>query len=395
MAKKTKQPEVILQVGAEGGGYTILGEQHRGAWRFWREPGCGDSWMYDDEDEDVERTETLPLQPRPEPTINYSATLDEVLGTINECWPHLIPIAVHPVFVQDIWQRAVNYWRKHDTGRTDYVLPRWSGICLGREIHSFEDLVKEEQARASSKTPLSVAWAPFVERLAAVLAKLKEGRYLILLVKDSDRFVQFAAQGSRGMRVETTSNAYLSKTDKLNKRQITALHKSGWNDPTGSPDESTPENDPEGSPNFFIEFPDPVSFAGVGNLAVYTLAEILGVPSPNALRYDAFTADGKEIAFPRLGLPLQENEEDDTHDGDKFAVDSDGVKWWYYVIGNNIMKNNFKGGYCCLNDDNEWEYRNSLIGYFYGSDLDAEELKTVGEAKKHYAKVTGGEKWVP
>ncbi len=309
MAKKTKQAEVILHVGGEGGGYTILGAQHDGAWRFWREAGGGDSWMLDDENEDVETTETLPVQPKPEPTINYSATLDEVLEQINDCWPVLFVLEVHPAFAQDIWQRAVNYWRKNPGRHTDYVLPRWSEICLGRVIRSYDELLKEEQAKLEqlAKTPaatnrLSVAWPPFAEKLAAALAKLEEDQYLILLVKRSNRFVQFAAQGSYGMRVETTSNAYLSKPEKLNKRQIATLLQDGWSDPTASPDESTPENDPDGSPNFFVEFSDPVSFTAVANLAVRTLAEILRVPHPGSLQYDAFTAEGKKIALPKLGL---------------------------------------------------------------------------------------------
>jgi hypothetical protein len=264
MAKKTKQPEVILTVGGEGGGYTILGEQRNGAWRFGREPGGGDSWMLDEDDDGVEMTEKLPVQPRPKPTISYFDTLDEALEQINSCWPMLHPILVHPTFAQDIWQRAVDYWREHDGSRTDYVLPRWSEICLGRVIRSYDELLKEEKAKleqhakASAATKrLSVAWPPFAEKLAAALAKLEEDQYLILLVKRSNRFVQFAAQGSYGMRVETTSNAYLSKPEKLNERQVVMLLQSGWSDSTASPDESTPENDPDGSPNFFVEFPDP------------------------------------------------------------------------------------------------------------------------------------------
>lgn len=161
----------------------------------------------------------------------------------------------------------------------------------------------ESQAKASAATNrLSVAWPPFAEKLAAALAKLEEDQYLILLVKRTNRFVQFAAQGSYGMRVETTSNAYLSKPEKLNERQIATLLQNGWSDPTASPDESTPENDPDGSPNFFVEFPDPVSFTAVVNLAVRTLAEILRVPHPGSLQYDAFSADGEKIALPELGL---------------------------------------------------------------------------------------------
>lgn len=308
MAKKTKQAEVILKVRAEGGGYTIMGEQQNGAWRFGREPDCGDSWMYDDEDE-VEKPAASPTKPKPKPAIAYFDTLDEALEQINDCWPTLRPMQVHPDFVQDIWQRVVNYWREHDGSGTYYVLPYWSELCLGRVIRDYDRLLKEEQAKLEqqAKAPvainrLSVAWPPFAEKLAAALAKLKEDQYLILTVKRSNRFVQFAAQGSYGMRVETTSNAYLSKPEKLNTRQIATLLQDGWSDPTASPDESTPENDPDGSPNFFVEFPDPVSFTAVANLAVRTLAEILRVPHPGSLQYDAFTAEGKKIALPKLGL---------------------------------------------------------------------------------------------
>jgi hypothetical protein len=309
MAKQSNQTEVILAVVGEGGGYTILGEQNDGHWRFGREPGGGDSWMYDEEEDKVETPAALPKQPTPEPSIVDFDTLDEALEQINSCWPILHPIQVHPAFVQDIWQRAVNYWREHDGSGTHYVLRDWSEICLGREIQSYDQLLKEEQAKleqqakASSATSrLSVEWPPFAEKLATALAKLEEDQYLILLVKRSNRFVQFAAQGSYGMRVETTSNAYLSKPEKLNKRQIATLLQNGWSDPTASPDESTPENDPDGSPNFFVEFSDPVSFTAVANLAVRTLAEILRVPHPGSLQYDAFSADGEKIALPELGL---------------------------------------------------------------------------------------------
>lgn len=143
MTKLFIQPEVILEVGGEGGGYTILGVQNDGHWRFWREPDCGDSWMYDDEENDVESSATLSEQPKPEQSISCFGTLAEVLEQINSCWPHLLPTQVHPDFVKDIWQRAVNFWRENDGHRTEYVLPRWSVICLGREITSFADLLKE------------------------------------------------------------------------------------------------------------------------------------------------------------------------------------------------------------------------------------------------------------
>ena len=151
---------------------------------------------------------------------------------------------------------------------------------------------------------LSVAWPPFADKLTGVLARLEEDQYLIVSVKGSNRFVQFAAQGSFGMRVETTSNSYLPKPEQLNKRQVATLIDAGWQDPTGDPEESTPENDPDGSSNFFVEFARPVAFGAVAQLTVRTFAQILRVPYPSSLQYEAFESEGRSLALPELGLKL-------------------------------------------------------------------------------------------
>jgi hypothetical protein len=104
------------------------------------------------------------------------------------------------------------------------------------------------------------------------------------------------------MRAETTSNCFLDKPEQLTDRQISALMEAGWHDPTGTAADSTPENDPDGSPNLFVDFPAPVSFETVANLAVRTLAEILRVPHPGFLQYEAFDAEGDAIPLPKLGL---------------------------------------------------------------------------------------------
>jgi hypothetical protein len=161
---------------------------------------------------------------------------------------------------------------------------------------------------------LSLAWPPFGQKLAAVLEKLEEDQYLILSVKGSHRFIQFAAQGSFGMRVETTSNSYLAKPERLNKRQISTLIDVGWHAPTGSPAQSTPKKDPDGSPNFFAEFSAPVPFEAVTNVTVRTFAEILGVSHPGFLQYESFDREGEAIALPELGVkqraPGVDNPED-------------------------------------------------------------------------------------
>ena len=149
---------------------------------------------------------------------------------------------------------------------------------------------------------VSVAWRPFEKQLATVLAVLEEDQFLVVSHKHTKRFVQFAAQGAFGMRAETVSNAYLEGRSRLGKRQLAGLVKAGWLAPTGTPEGSIPELDPDGSPNFFMDLPAPVPFERLAGIAVRTLSEVLRVPYPGMLQYEAFDIDGNAILLPSLGL---------------------------------------------------------------------------------------------
>ena len=81
-----------------------------------------------------------------------------------------------------------------------------------QELKEAQDTLSGKRAPSSY---VSVAWPPFAQKLAATLEKVQEDQYLILSVKRSNRFVQFAVQGSFGIRVETTSNSYVSKEELL------------------------------------------------------------------------------------------------------------------------------------------------------------------------------------
>ena len=148
----------------------------------------------------------------------------------------------------------------------------------------------------------SATWNAYMHGLADVLSRMQMDGYLILEIAFSKRYVQFAAQGAIGMRVETTSNQYLEKQGQLSLEQIGMLDSLGWHAPTGTPAQSTPENDPEGSSNFFCDFKSPVAFDLVASLAVRTLVEVLEVPQPTFLEYEAFDADGAHLLFAELGL---------------------------------------------------------------------------------------------
>jgi len=167
--------------------------------------------------------------------------------------------------------------------------------------------MKDKSVESVSPSPsnLSQAWQPFAQKLANALGQLKEDQTLILSVKRSTRFIQFAAQGSYGIRMETTSNSFLPKPERLDQRRIASLLEAGWSVPTGTPDDATPEKDPDGSPNFFVEFPAPVPFDAVARLAVRTFSEILRVPHPGNLEYRAFdTEQGIDISASGLGLKV-------------------------------------------------------------------------------------------
>lgn len=162
--------------------------------------------------------------------------------------------------------------------------------------------VQVEVARSKS-----VAWEPFAEKLAAVIANLEEDQFLILSKKRSFESVQFAGQGSFGLRLETTSNYFRDQENQLTEQQVSSLTDLGWNLPTRNPAISTPESDPEGSPNFYIDLPLPLNFRKIADLTVSTFSEILSVPHPGFLEFDAFDADGNSVPLPTLGLKRANN----------------------------------------------------------------------------------------
>ena len=143
-------------------------------------------------------------------------------------------------------------------------------------------------------------WTDFGGRLIQVLGALEEDEYLIIGIKRSNRFVQFAGQGAHGMRVETVSNYYLPENEQLGEVQHDAMLKLGWNAPCNLPDEFGHE--PVGSPNYFLDLPQPVDIRHVASLAVSTLLGPLDADHPLDLEYRAFAESGEQIRLPTLGL---------------------------------------------------------------------------------------------
>ena len=129
------------------------------------------------------------------------------------------------------------------------------------------------------KAPLG-AWSAFERKLAETLGALEEDQYLVVSAKRGWAYVQFAAQGSFGLRAECVGNNYLDEAHALRAGQMTALRRIGWSAPTGTPTEASPKRQPEGSPNFFRDFDRPVPCADAARMAVRALTEVFEIPHP-------------------------------------------------------------------------------------------------------------------
>lgn len=162
----------------------------------------------------------------------------------------------------------------------------------------------ERDLRQSPHTDRRVSkdWAPFAQNLTQVLVQLEEDQFLILTAKQGNRFLQFSCQGVWGMRIEVASNHYLKDGDRLTRQEMAWLRKRGWNAPTGTPKQATPDKDPDGSPNYFIDVPTSVSVSDIVGMVIDTLIHGLGLPYPGAMNYESFDSARGPLAFHELGL---------------------------------------------------------------------------------------------
>jgi hypothetical protein len=158
------------------------------------------------------------------------------------------------------------------------------------------------------KRSLPAAWPSFERKLAEALDVLEEDQYLVVSTKRDWIYVQFAAQGSFGLRAECVGNGFLDDAHKLNAKQMAVLRKIGWSSPTGTPEKASPKRQPEGSPNFFRDFEKPVPCADVARMAVRALTEVFEIPHPGYLMYKAFDKKKRTILVPTLGLKHEESE---------------------------------------------------------------------------------------
>ena len=152
--------------------------------------------------------------------------------------------------------------------------------------------------------PLPSGWAPLAGRLATAIKRLPADHFLIITVPGQQRFVQFAKDADGKQIAECVSDMYLEKKDRLTAAARRALARMGWQKPTRTSD----KDKVLGSTNWWREFSLPTEGADIAALAVRTLAEVYGVRNPRALRYKAFSDDGKAWSAPELKLAREKEE---------------------------------------------------------------------------------------
>lgn len=99
----SKQSEAILEIGGEGGGYTILSKVTKDG-RMFRLSADSLDFDSDDEENWTSRQET------------WRFSIDAVFADLNPIWYRLYPLLVHPEFASEIWQNMSQHLRRQERG---------------------------------------------------------------------------------------------------------------------------------------------------------------------------------------------------------------------------------------------------------------------------------------
>ncbi|TDC62080.1 hypothetical protein E1200_27005 [Actinomadura sp. GC306] len=153
---------------------------------------------------------------------------------------------------------------------------------------------------------MSQEWPDFTARLGRVLAALaSDDRPVILIISDASEpgcMVQYICGDEGGTWAEVASNRTLPKHRRLSKEDEKHLRAIGWDKPRGS-------RWTRGSvPNWSTDrFSGPGADHGaLAEMSVAALRDVLRIPSPGSLTYDAFHQEtGEPVSLSDLGLSRQ------------------------------------------------------------------------------------------
>jgi hypothetical protein len=126
------------------------------------------------------------------------------------------------------------------------------------------------------------------------LGCLELGHFLILQTRDDEPYyVQVAAGGPEGFRMEAVSNRLLTGWRRLDATAHARLRRLGWRPPTDIGD---------GPVNWWRRYPQGTPTAEMAEMAVRTLRKAFDIPRPTDLVYRAFSRGEGDMLLPTLGL---------------------------------------------------------------------------------------------
>lgn len=121
--------EVIVKVGGEGGGMTLLGrrESRSEPWAFSVKVQSA-NWLLEEEDEGAP---AIPRRPEPEPV--WVSTWSEAVGLLDRWpWAKLVPLEVHVEFRDDVLVEVTRRLIGDPSDHARRTMNRWLTICSKR-----------------------------------------------------------------------------------------------------------------------------------------------------------------------------------------------------------------------------------------------------------------------
>lgn len=171
----------------------------------------------------------------------------------------------------------------------------------------------QPRARPRPRRPADAAWDAFVHNLATTLIGIEPGKYLVIEVKGTDRYVQFAAEddGDGGaVRAEAAGEYYLAKGEPgYTAAQRFRLEALGWTPPNlmrRDPPRAAKRRGARGNWVFITLLP--ADMGRLALLAVRTLRGVFGARTPKDLAYRAFRKPDVPLLVDELGIERVERD---------------------------------------------------------------------------------------
>ncbi len=147
------------------------------------------------------------------------------------------------------------------------------------------------------------AWRTLSRAFARYLHELIEGDFIIISHRHINYYVQVAAQGEDGFRIEAVNNTYIvPPSAALTTAQYARMSELGWRSATEDAEVAKERYDPEGSPNFFRQVDVGEDLLDVADVLIRTLHEVYGIATPALLDYHAFHCEMGDFPCPDLRL---------------------------------------------------------------------------------------------